>query len=139
MELINYETTFRTVEKAVHGFLKWTYFQLIYNEIVTSLGHEKKKPCFTGGKTFQVGSVGRFFFLNIFFFSGGKKDSTKKHKNVEKIWCFLEKNFRKIFSVTFQIFSQICVEFGQNRLLLHDFSKLKKTTPNLEKLGRSRP
>ena len=41
------------------------------------LGHEKKKPCFMGRQTFQVGSIGRDIFLNIFFLSGGKNDSPK--------------------------------------------------------------
>ena len=41
------------------------------------LGHKKKKkPCFTGGRTFQVGLVGRNIFFKYFFFlSGGKNDS----------------------------------------------------------------
>ena len=34
----------------------------------TPLRHEKKKPCFTGGRTIQVGSVGRDIFLLFFPF-----------------------------------------------------------------------
>ena len=64
------------------------------------LGHEKKKPCFTGGQTFQVGSVDRdiFFFFDIFL-SGGKNNSPKKTIKFPQSLMFLENNFGKIFSV----------------------------------------
>ena len=87
------------------------------NIVSSALGHEKKKPCFTGGRTFQVGSVGRDIFLKyIFFLFGGKNDSPKKtqkykkkkkkkSKTKKKSDVFWRKNLEKYSpAVTFQKF-----------------------------------
>ena len=49
----------------------------------------KKKPCFTGGQTFQLGLVSQdIFFLNIFFLvakmTALKKKKQKQNKNKNK-------------------------------------------------------
>ena len=76
----------------------------------------KTKPCFTGGWSFQVGSV-RWAYLFFFLFLVAKM--TLKHKNFEKIRHFLQKNLGKIFWLIFQKFSakifKIKKKFSQNR------------------------
>ena len=120
---------------------------------VRTIWHEKKEPCFTGGRTFQVRSVGwdLFFFLISFFsLSAGTNDSPQNYKNLKKkkkkkkksdiFWSKILEKYPQIFS---KIFSQICLDFHPKQLILCDFSKLKKTNkqtqktpPKLEKLGR---
>ena len=80
--------------------------QVLLQEYIWCIGHEKKKPCFTGRRTFQVGSVGRdifFFFLIFFFLSGGKNDSPKNNKSSKKSDIF----WRKILENNFQLFPKI--------------------------------
>ena len=43
----------------------------------------------------------------------------------------MEKNFRKYFHLFSKTFSQIFLDFGQNRLISQDFSKLKRKNKNL--------
>ena len=89
----------------------------------STLGHEKKKPCFTGGRTFQVGSVSRDIFLKYFFFlSGGKNDSFISTKISKKCDAFWEKFWKSILSYFQKIFSQIFIDLGQNRLILLDLA-----------------
>ena len=70
------------------------------------LGHEKKKrkkPCFTGRQTFEVGWVGwPGHFCKFFFLSGGKNDSPKMLKFPQNLEFFGEEFWKKIFSY-FQI------------------------------------
>ena len=50
----------------------------------------------------------------------------------------MEKNFKKYFHLFSKTFSQIFLDFGQNRLISQDFSKLKRKKekpPKLENLG----
>ena len=59
---------------------------------------KKKDPCFTGGRTFQVGSVGRDIFFKYIFLFGGKMTPLKTLKFPKNL-IFFEKNFGiKIFS-----------------------------------------
>ena len=69
----------------------------MYNNFV--LRSRKTETLFTGGRTFQVGSLGQ----DIFPLSGGKNDP-KKYKSLQKIWCFLQKIFGKIFWIIFKSF-----------------------------------
>ena len=90
----------------------------------------KKEPCFIGGRTFQVESVGRdFFFLNFCFLSGGKMTPLKTQKRPKKIWCFLRKSVEKYSQLFSKFFRQISLDFGQKQLILHDFNKLKNNLP----------
>ena len=43
----------------------------------------------------------------------------------------MKKNFRKYFQLFSKTFSQIFLDFGQNRLISQDFSKLKRKKKNL--------
>ena len=76
---------------------------------------EEKKPWFTGGWTFQVGSVGWDNFFIYFFLFGGKNDSPK-HQNLPKIW-FYRKILEKYFQLFSKLFSQIFFAFGKKRLI----------------------
>ena len=64
---------------------------------------KKKNTCFTGGETFQVGSVGTFFL------PGGKDNSPKNTKISHKSNVFffgenLEKDFQLFSKISSQIF-----------------------------------
>ena len=85
---------------------------------INSYGQEKKKKkeetlfySFTGGWTFEVGSVGRSgYFFKYFSLPGGKNDSPKNTIIAKKIWRFFEKNFGKVLPKNS---SQIFFDFGQ--------------------------
>ena len=76
----------------------------------------KTKNCFTGGRTCQVGSVGRagVFILFYFFFISGSKNYPKNTKlsKKKKIYVFLQKNFKKIFWLIFKKFQLKFLDFG---------------------------
>ena len=61
-------------------------------------------------------------------------EKTQKYPDV--FWTKMLEKYSQLLS---KIFSQISVVFGQKRPILHDFSKLKKKNPNMEKLGQSHP
>ena len=86
---------------------------------------QKKKETMFYRWTDLPGRVGRSVGRSghLFYLSSGKNDSPKKTQIYPKNWCFLEKNILSYFP---KIFSEIFVEFGQKRLIRHDFSKLKK-------------
>ena len=104
---------------------------------IACLGHEKQKPCFTRGAQIdlQVGSVGQDLFLKYFFFLVVKMTYLKNTKNIKKIWFFFfffffwEKFKENILSYFPNICCQIFVEYGQKRLILHNFRNLKKKLP----------
>ena len=92
-----------------------------------NLGHEKKKPCFTGGRTCQVGSIGRaifsiFIFLNLWFQK--ITPNTRKFRENFDIFCRIilgniETSCQEILAKIFQI-------FVKKWLILQDFGKNKK-------------
>ena len=82
---------------------------------------KKKKPYFMGGRTCQVGSVGRatFFLFSIFLFYGSKK-WPKNTKILRKLKYFLQKNFRKIFRLIFKKFQPNFSDLSQK---MADFTR----------------
>ena len=50
----------------------------------------------------------------------------KTFKKMKKIWQFLQKNFGKIFWLTFKNFQPKFLDFGKKQLILQDFGKKKK-------------
>ena len=116
---------------------------------VSHIRPRKKETLFYGWTDLpsRAGWLGHFFFeYFLFAFWWQKLLSVKKknnnnntHKNLQKIWHILEKNFGKVFSVIFKNFQQNFLWLGQKRLILHDFSKKKKKGPQNGKSGVVRP
>ena len=94
----------------------------------------KKKPFY--GRTDLPSRFGRSGLLtkNICYLSGGKSDSPKNKKKISKksdvFWKEILEKYSQLLS---KIFSQIFLDFGQKWLILHDFSKLKKTNKQTNK------
>ena len=96
---------------------------------------KKKKPCFTGGRTFQVRSVSRDIFLNIFFLLVAKMTPLKNNKISKKSAIFWRKILEKAFQLFPNIFSQIFLDFSKKWLVLHvSFSKLSKKKKKKKKI-----
>ena len=77
------------------------------------LGHEKKKPCFTGGQTCQVELVGQVFFIFIFFFIYGSKNDPQNTKVSRNFGIFAQKKIGKIFRLIFKKFQPKFSDLGQ--------------------------
>ena len=101
------------------NMLVQTFFGIVHKAT------KKKKPCFTGGRTCQVGSVGRaIFFLLLFMVPKNDPQNTKSSK---KLWNFLQKNFGKTFRHIFKKFQPKFSDLGQKTA---DFTRFWKNTKN---------
>ena len=110
----------------------------LVNVTKTSLGYKiknkNKKNYFMGGRTCQVGSVGRAFF----FFSGSKNDPKNTKKIWKKIGPFLQKSFCKIYWLIFRNFQPKFLDFGKKKWLILQNFRGKKVCQN-GKFGLVRP
>ena len=100
----------------------------------------KKKETLFYGRTDLPSKVGRlhdFFFFNLIFFYLLFQKKPPKHENFKKTLIFLQKNFGKIFRLTFKKFQPKFSDLGQQMAGFTIFGKKQFSAKKKIWVGRA--
>ena len=122
------------------GYGHFHYMVILKGKKTLSLRPRKKKRnhVYTGGWTFQVGSVGQDILFKIFFFFLVAKMTPLKKttKFPQSLSFFGEKNWKKIFSYFQKKFRQISNN-GWFNIVLANYKKKNKKKKKIYQNGKS--